>query len=111
MADDDRWIKFSETIGGLKAKQNSLKETMDNNHAIVSDKLDKIIDKMPVIENKAQRAHDRMDGIEPDVEEALENGRDWKGAKGRAKWIIGILGVFSAGGGLSLGTFFKNLIS
>ena len=100
---------FSRKWGQMEQKQASLEEAVDKHHVTTNKKLDRIIDKLTDMNGNVRDAHTRIDNMSTDVEEAKENGEDWRSTKGAAKWLIG--GGILAGGtsGFSLGKWLSFL--
>lgn len=92
--------EFSEAIGSLKADM-----------AVIKDGIKEIRSHQIQANGKLEKAHDRIDDIEPLVHTAHANGNDWADTKTKAKWLIGLGFLGSAGGGFSVSKFFGNLFS
>lgn len=97
--------EFSLKLGSLEANQ----ETFSKQQTVMDGKLDKIIDKLTLMNGSIGKAHNRIDDMTPDLESAVANGNDWKDTKTKAKWLIGLGFLGSAGGGLGISKFFSGL--
>lgn len=92
--------EFSEAIGGLKADM-----------AVIKDGIKEIRAHQIQANGKLEKAHDRIDDMIPDLNSAVANGNDWADTKSKAKWLIGLGFLGSAGGGFSISKIFGNLFS
>lgn len=55
--------EVSQLLGSLETKQQSLENAMISNHGVINNKLDRIIDKMTVLEASNTKAHARIDDL------------------------------------------------
>jgi len=72
-------------------------------HTIINDKLEKVIDTLPVIKGIGDKANERLDEITDDetgiLTIAAANANDWVQTKHKAKWLgAGLLGSGALGG-------------
>lgn len=88
--------EVSKTLGSLQAQNE-----------IILDGIKDIRAHLQKLNGKTDKAHDRMDDIEPILRDAVANGNDWKDTKGKIKFLAGI-GILGGGVG---GFSFTGLIS
>lgn len=88
--------EFSLKLGSLEAKHESTSDQL----TILNNKIDKVLDKLTLMNGSIGKAHNRIDDIEPDVQ-------DWKTTKKRA--VLGVIGLSAAGG--ASGGFLGKLIA
>lgn len=91
------------SLGSLEAKM----EANEKANAVIIDGIKEIRNHQIAQNGKLEKAHNRIDDMEPILEKAAEQGNDWQDTKTRAKWIMGLGFLGSAGGGLS----FSKIIS
>lgn len=90
-------------IAVLETQYSHLKEQITAHHTITNEKLDKVIDKLTLMNGSIGKAHNRIDDIEPHVE-------DYRTNKKRA--IMGLVGLGGATGliGGKLGSWLAGLM-
>jgi len=76
-------------IAVLETQYGHLKEQLNTHHTITNEKLDKVIDKLTLMNGSIGKAHIRIDDLEPHIE-------DYKINKKRA--IVGLIGIGGATG-------------
>jgi hypothetical protein len=113
--------KMESKISRMKIDEFSLRlgvlqeghETLSERCSVMDNKLDKIIDKLTLMNGSIGKAHNRMDEItdpvDGDLTVAYLGATDWVETKKRAKWIIGIGALTGTAGGFSLSKFFAGL--
>jgi len=91
-------------IAVLETQYTHLKEQLITHHTITNEKLDRVIDKLTLMNGSIGKAHNRIDDIEPHVE-------DYRVNKKRA--IMGLIGLGGATGiiGGKLGSWLAGLMS
>lgn len=99
--------EVSETVGILKTEIGHLKSS----DSVIHNKLDKIIDKLTLINGSVGKAHGRIDDIDPVLEKAANQAQHWDETQKKAKWLIGLGFIGSAGGGFSLSKFMGGIMS
>ncbi len=81
--------KISEALGSQKAQIYNLKETMVTSHSSMEKKLDKVLTRMDIMHTSVEKAHHRLDHVEPAV-------TDYQLTKKKA--ILSIIGLSALGG-------------
>lgn len=97
--------QISKILGALDSRQDSFEKTMDDNHAIINQKLDKIFKGLQENSKMAERANNRLDtmlsedGVIFNLKRDVE---DYKKTKTRGLLALSGIGAISgtAGGGL-----------
>jgi hypothetical protein len=97
--------EVSKALGSVEATLKA----QDRDLAVIKDGIKDITKHLTIMNGSIGKAHARMDTAEPKLEKAYEQGNDWQDTKTKAKWILGLGFLGSAGGGLSIGKFFSGL--
>lgn len=98
--------EYSQVLGTLQSEIKNHSQV----HNIILSKLDKIDDKLTLMNGSVGKAHGRIDGMEPTLEEAHANGNDWKDTKGKVKFLA-TLGIVGGGvGGFSFSGILTKLL-
>lgn len=101
--------EFSHKLGSLEAKQESLTKTVQNHYTVSNEKLDKIIDKLTMMNGSIAKAHDRLDINEEKIKKNTEACNDWKSSKKTAKTIIGLSALGGSAGGFGISNIITKL--